>query len=477
MKHLYLTTFILFLCLPLVGQFDYQLFRPGVQYLFENYDIAPEEYQNRSFFIESPIIGMKTDERTCQSLFESFYSEYDCGPGPSFAGYEICQSPDFTIMYMGDNQYFRLQTQDEVGSRWTAGLIDDIIAVGKVSTIDTMHFLGLVDTVKTITFHHPETDTLLGVPVIISKNYGLISAAWFGRMEDGRSMPLLGLSNPEVGLQNFTDEEVFDINPGDVFHFTTDGSFEYFTRWAVSVTSVEKTEDRIVINYSGQKFNSRTINIDGEIRDSVFSADIDGNWSFFDTELELLRRQPGESYAPISSYYLTAHLFRTDGCQELAKRHSVEMIPFGQAGCYLNGEAIDATPSFFFFPGFAGAFGEVATSSYFSQQLIYAKTAAGECGTPLNIEEILSGLQANEGEETIAFQVYPNPGREAVNLTLPETELVDLQLMDHLGREVFSQTGVRGSAVMDTSELPAGAFLLVLRKNGRMVGSRRLILR
>ncbi|SEP84618.1 T9SS type A sorting domain-containing protein [Neolewinella agarilytica] len=478
MKHLLLTIIIFSLCVSsLTAQFDYQLFRPGVQYLYERYSLEPENYHDYPFFIESPIVGMKTDARTCQPLFESFYSSHDCGPGPSFAGYAICQSSDSTIMHMGGSEYFRLQTQDQIGSSWTAGRIGGVVAIGKITSIDTMSFLGLMDTAKTITFHHPETDTLLGPPIIISKNYGLISAAWFGRMEDNRSMPLRGLSNPKVGLQNFTDEEVFDISAGDVFHFTIDDWFSPFARLAVSVTSVEKTESFVKISYTGSRIDSQTFYRNGEMIDTFYLREVNSNWYFGKQILDMLRKQPGESYAPTGGHYHTAHLFRTDGCRELAKRHSVEMKPLGEGRCYLNGSQYDATPSLFFFPGFAGAFGESTFFLPFGRELIYANTAAGECGTPLNIEEILSGLRADESEETIAFQVYPNPGREAVNLTLPETELVDLQLIDPLGRKVFSQAGVRGSLRIDTSKLPAGAFLLLLRKNGRVVGSKRLILR
>ena len=481
MKHLLTTAIIVLAVFNLSAQFDYQLFRPDVQYLYENYHLEAEEFRFYQSTIESPIIGMKTDERECQPLYKSFTTNA-CQPTPSFAGFEICQSPDFTIMYMGGSDYFRLETQASIGDSWTAGLIDTIVANGRVTQIDTMSFLGLIDTVKTISFFHPETDTLLGSPVIISKNYGLITCARFGKVNRfgfNEPLTLLGMSSPSVGLQNYTDEEVFAVEAGDVFH-----TFENYegrqTRLAAEVTSVERDVEEIghiKINYTGQKIIPTTIIRDGETIDTAILEDITSSWEYSRLIVEMLRRQPGEayqSYEGIGSSYTVAQMFPANLCGLAGKRESVDMSFAFDRDCYFNSEAFDGTPSFFFYPGLGSDFGRISSATFGERILIYAKTSTLECGEPYDYEGIVTSLRATT--EEIDFIAYPNPVVDELQVTINAPGRFNLYVMDQLGRRVISISEATTQTVISTENLAAGIYFLILESRSGVVGRKKLVI-
>ncbi len=480
MRHLLTLSLVAIIVYELPAQFDYQLFRPDVQYLYENFRVESEDPFRYQSTIESPIVGMKTDARECQTLYKSFEAR-ECLPVPSFAGYEICQSPEFTIMYMGENKYIRLQTQDPIGSSWTAGLINDIMATGRVVGIDTMSFLGLLDTVKKISFFDLAVDTVISSPVLISKNYGLVSINRFaehGRFNGGYYWPrgpitLLGMSSPAVGLQNYTDEEVFDVRPGDVFH--TYGSSASEGLEAVEITSVERTEEMVKVNYTGKKIRVRSIVRDGETVDSVSLTDISDSWYTFSEDIAMMRLQPGEafSHSEFSDSYTVAQMFPASVCSLAGKRTSVPMYRRSDSDCYFNYEVFDGTPSYFYFPGLGNSYGEFFAGEYGERRLLYAKTSTMECGEPLPYEGIVTGLRT--AVESTDFAVYPNPVNDELHLSIAGPGNFQLSIIDQLGRNLISvQEATNGTSVA-TSTLSGGVYYLLLRREGVIVGRKRLV--
>ena len=480
MKHLLTTTIIVLAVFNLSAQFDYQLFRPDVQYLYENYRVQPEDLFWLQSETSSPIVGMKTDERECQELYQSL-SNNGCRLGPSFAGYEICQSPGFTIMYMGEDQYLRLETQQPIGGSWTAGLVHNTMVTGRVTRIDTMSFLGLLDTVKTISFYQQETDSLVGQPVLISKQYGLVSTARFNGTPNtfpGGPLKLLGMSSPAVGLQNYTDEEVFDVHPGDVFHTYETSIFSPPSYLLAEVTNVDRREDRVIIDYSGQRISLTTIFRDGEIIDTATIADVSSSWSYYQPTLEALRRQPGEAFPSRpggDDFYYSAQMFPADLCGLAGKRRSVDMARTTPGECFFNNEALDGAPSFFFYPGLGRDFGEMWSNVGGELTMQYVNTSALECGEPVEYEDIISNLLANTPGVS-AFTVYPNPAENEVNLSVNAPGVFQLSIQDQSGRSILSVGDVTGDQTIPTANLPAGIYHLLLVQEGVPVGRRRLVI-
>jgi hypothetical protein len=480
MKHLFTLGIITMAVFNLSAQFDYQLFRPDVQYLYENYKVQPENFIWLQSETASPIVGMKTDARECQELYQSL-SNNGCRLGPSFAGYEICQSPGFTIMFMGEDQYLRLETQQPIGGSWTVGLVNDSLVTGRVTTIDTMSFLGLLDTVKTISFYHQETGLLVGQPVLISKQYGLVAAARFnGTLNTfpGGSLKLLGMSSPAVGLQNYTDDEVFDIQPGDVFHTYETSIFSPPAYLLAEVTNVDRREDRVIVDYTGQRITLTTIFRDEEIIDTATLTDVSFSWTYNQLILEALRRQPGEAFpsSPNSDeVYYAAQMFPADMCGLAGKRRSVDMFRTTPDECFFNSEALDGAPSFFFYPGLGRDFGKMWSNTVGELTMQYVNTSTLECGEPIEYEDIISSfLTDTPGIE--AFRMYPNPAGNEFNLSVNAPGIFQVSIFDQSGRNMLSVDEITGDQVITTARLPAGAYHLLLMQEGVPVGRKRLII-
>ena len=102
--------------------------------------------------------------------------------------------------------------------------------------IESISFLGLTDSVKTIGFQvydkqmNPLSHDLNKKTIMISKQYGAVRILNFYQFPDifqlnygywGRGLTtykLVGLSTPQLGVQNLSWFDVFDFQPGDEIH-------------------------------------------------------------------------------------------------------------------------------------------------------------------------------------------------------------------------------------------------------------------
>ncbi|MBI5540831.1 MAG: T9SS type A sorting domain-containing protein [Bacteroidia bacterium] len=106
-----------------------------------------------------------------------------------------------------------------------------------ISNHNSEAFLGLIDSIKTISFQVKDaagnniTDNINNYQLKLSKNYGFIkifnfydfpfnpgSADFF--YVSSPVMDLIGLSNPTIGWQNFTLSDVFSMNTSDEIHLS-----------------------------------------------------------------------------------------------------------------------------------------------------------------------------------------------------------------------------------------------------------------
>jgi hypothetical protein len=165
--------------------------------------------------------------------------------GPNWIGSKI------TIKNNGDNFFTNLyndtiilKTLAALNDSWTTyNDHNEYIITATVTEIDTMSFLGINDSVKFISFQvYNQELTALDHPlnskqVIISKNYGFVKLLNFLLFPDFetsdfeysnlRVVNLIGISNPEIGLQNFDALDIYDFQPGDELH-TED---YYYAMW------------------------------------------------------------------------------------------------------------------------------------------------------------------------------------------------------------------------------------------------------
>lgn len=83
----------------------------------------------------------------------------------------------------------------------------------------------------------------------------------------------------------------------------------------------------------------------------------------------------------------------------------------------------------------------------------------GNCGST-----VANFTLGNASFETSSFKMYPNPSKDFTTIELPETiKSGEVKIYDNLGRVVKKQTVSSEANTINTSDLPQGSYLVVVR--------------
>jgi len=161
---------------------------------------------------------------------------HGCGSGdaPCWAGETVFIRNDGTNVYFNkNNEKIEIKTQCQLNEKWIAYLPADssIVIEAEVIKVEEKTILGQPDSVKTIRFKVLENkgsianDINLKI-VSLSKNYGWIEAVNFSSFPQDyfdelnvhfyEKYLLVGIDQPQLGIQNLTTFDIFDFQPGDI---------------------------------------------------------------------------------------------------------------------------------------------------------------------------------------------------------------------------------------------------------------------
>ena len=464
------------------AQNDYQLFRPGVQYLYED-----PEYGDNPYQISSQYYGVRVDSVGCFELYGSLRAG---GAGlpttclferPSPFGYSICQTADSTVMDFDDNDPFVLYQSAEVGARWRA-YGGGIGITAEVLSVDTATVLGLPDSVKLIGFFANDTSSI-GEQVRISQRYGLLEAPRFYDFPFEQStLQLAGMSAPTVGVQ-LPDEATYGLAAvGDSFQIETYnatlppfGLRDRFERRFTTFTILEvDTTDSEVYRYRAR---GSFYDYEGGYQPTVIDTVFDFTAQRLPEELRGV--QPGQavpSVAGDSSSLSIVKMYRDD-CGLLRVRLSTSVIFEEDDDCGFDDSQVDGGPGLAYTPGVPVYLDSaVSVGGPYESILRYYRTTDLECGTLLDPADIIISVREFDPAFDAQFQVFPNPTSGQLNVVLPGTASYQVRLYNLAGSQVQSQWmrgGSRQSLATDT--LPAGSYFLVVFEGGRAVGRRQVI--
>lgn len=210
----------------------------------QNYQTAnPQQtslFQNSS----NQIIGLRIDSLKGDSeiiLYPFVTIQADSAEGcftpnqASWIGEKIVVKPNGSNLFFnrkGDT--ITLKTRAAINDSWIAyKRLDTFVVEATVQNIANEEFLGLNDSVKTIAFRVMDQNAntieheLNSQTVKISKNHGFVETLNFYLFPDFtvrligdrlEKYSLVGLTNPDVGIQNLKWFDVFDFNAGDELH-------------------------------------------------------------------------------------------------------------------------------------------------------------------------------------------------------------------------------------------------------------------
>jgi hypothetical protein len=385
---------------------------------------------------------------------------------------------------------------------------DTLTVHATVTGIELTDFFGLTDSVKTIAFSR-EDGSSLGT-TRISKQYGLIEGRFFYDLTYPHSLPLAGMSEPEVGVQLPPPAAYDSLRVGDILHATTrtrrslspnvDDVWDVFKKEMIEVVSVD--------SITGGEFGTRYLNYTARAsifeyklfhRDSTRGRD---SSLVLDTLIAMQRRllpesvnrlQPGARYLVDvifphhhgDSLGQTWEMFKTiallEGpCGLMMKRPTINLYIREGVNVETERLCIDCyaweeiyapyLPLRLEFVGQWGTDGLRVTPQYIDTEEI-------TCGTPFDFSDIIISVDDRFlAEFERQLKVFPNPVAELLTVELPDDGgEYQLSLVDSRGVEVLRQPATHIQARLPVARLPAGVYVLLVRDERGLLGRRRVV--
>ncbi|MBK6963342.1 MAG: hypothetical protein IPH20_05200 [Bacteroidales bacterium] len=217
-----------FITVTLYAQ-NYRVLQPGrtTQYIGSLGDLHAMQVDSVT------ISGTDTNYFLLKNLRQMDWSCYHL-QGPSWMGDRVTIRPDGeTSFYNIYDQSVTIKTRAALNEEWISYTETGLSFRASVSSVGVEDILGIIDSVKTISFQALNSEgqnidhVVNNMNLILSKNYGLVKTLNFFNFPDFRfgfemnridEFTLTGYNNPETGFQNLTWKQVHDHNIGDELH-------------------------------------------------------------------------------------------------------------------------------------------------------------------------------------------------------------------------------------------------------------------
>lgn len=395
----------------------------------------------------------------------------------------IVQNNGVNLFFNNEKDTIRIHTLAKVGESWTLFEIKDSIKVtAEVESAEIQSILGESDSVMTISFKVYEKNVLTenhylsDESLIISKNNGFVQMMNFSifpkepnsmTSEILESFSLIGLTNPDKGVQNLTWLGVHDFQVGDEFHIIKNTwnwsdvpgySYTYKTR----MKYLERKESKDTLFYKVEKEESILRRM--------------GTWD--STSYTYTHDTITESYIPdvlfdklpeepiLSNNDAFANMMTIEG-SFIKKYYSYPMFTrLSNDSCWYYLLFDGGGPGYYLkgLGGYYYGWSEIISGG--DNNLVYYKKGSTIWGTPLVITDVKSLKEEDQ------IKVYPNPASDFVILenTSGRTQNYHLHVLDLQGREVFRNSiELTNSYRLDISSLKEGAYLLKLLNGEKQI--------
>ena len=429
-------------------------------------------YLNDSVFYPSRAIRLVGDQ--C-------YSPY----GSGWTGKKIVINNHWNYFFNDDKDTIKIKTDAVLNENWTLFRRPDITIIATVTKWDTATVMSVVDSVKAITLKiydmsmSPLPHRLDGATIELSKNYGLTKTLNFHSLPTAKYVPadletdllyLVGLTNPEMGVQNVKWFEVFDYQEGDEFHYVDS---EYYMmqggntlerKYIVRImkredlnNSIRYTED--VESLSRYKQNASA--------DFVTTYNHYQRTNVIDENAEF-DREPGTLVFNEDStvLYVTSNFgFNGWGQTESYSKEN---------GCWRKSIICDDGCSFM---GFAKGRGMISSGggcwpeyAYSESQQVYYRKGTESWGVPL----VLTGIRDVEGQQ--AVDVYPNPVSDDLFVNVKGfSKSCTFELLDAQGRLVQQTSLNVQNSHLNLHGLNSGLYFYRIMSDNEQIKTGRII--
>ena len=373
----------------------------------------------------------------------------------------------------------------------------DTIIKGIVTSINQDNWLGVDDLIKTISISivndqgQPVNHPLSGEQILIGENLGILR---FPNLDswpyDTISMTAVGDQPLNIGLRNLTISDVYDFEICDEFHF--EERFEnspvppddrYYRKTILGkqvsqelVTYIIQTEGfkyEVVPSSGPQPYVSTTelifsidtlsYNLNAQLGSPLFPNELQ---LIADSQFDLRWKKPRRlglfndrisngfdvSYPEYFIYSDTTLDLSmclsgfTDGC--------CPCCPYDtHRKTYAEGLGLTEVYTV-----------TGATATPRRKKLVYYNKCGDQWGNPIS-ESVLNGI--SDQFDNVNFSLYPNPASQTVRIQLNQQDVVEIQVLDVLGRMRTLTQARDNQEKLNVSKWPNGVYLIsIINKDG-----------
>jgi hypothetical protein len=354
--------------------------------------------------------------------------------------------------------------------------------------------LGLIDQVKTITFQAKDSagnaipHILNQRSIRLSQHYGL------SKMLDVYFIPgdtaiyvLAGKTNPVMGVQDLTWQEINNFDVGDVFHYllssvgTVSTIYKVLSKTSYGNDSVSYTMEHCSLSEGPSYPGHDTIITvhDTIIAKYFFTPSQDNTW---------LSRLPGEyfTYFGYADDY-TFSMF-ADKNRRVKSRGDDYVYTWIYNGdtCWRNSEKMNAFT--IYKQKYTEGLGKTMDYYYdynegqpqhYEEDLVYYKKGTATWGTPVSTDcTSLIGISPIEAKKAVTVSITPDPVETQVKILLGNvTEIKGYRftLTDFLGRTILQNILPRNPYIFTRQGPPGLYFISIYDENGNLLTRTKLI--
>lgn len=464
----------------------YQPIQSGrISYFIDQYwnvkSVRIDSVEFKTDSVLHPVSNIQEKENNC-------FTPY----GTSWIGEKvIIQSNGFTVFLNKESDSVKIKTNAILNESWTAYRFpDSSTVVATVINIDTLSFLGLVDSAKTIGFKvYDKKSNLLShilntMSIIISKNYGLVKTLNFSMFpgfndyyyyqDQLQEYTLAGLSTPKLGMQNLEWYDVNDFKIGDEIHVSYENSEWYDPAYAVY--DLRQT----IYKYLRRKENADSIIYTiGRTQYQKIIAIANITCTYTHDTIEsiikpwpLFGKLPGEVIISDNNAYALSMNAETVISKTIPSYYDM-IHPSGES-CWSNCCADGCFPADTYIKGLGGPYYECENFGLGGgviNKLVYYKKGSESWGVPL----VITSIKDNSIEDKI--EIYPNPAKNRINITVQNIEFpIMLEVLNMEGMILLTNKVDSNSSYINIETLKSGIYMYRFSKKGERIKTGKLII-
>ena len=416
--------------------------------------------------------------RTLQLIGDECYDP----KGGGWAGKKIVFENQWNYFFNDDNDTIKIKTDAVINENWILFRRSDITISATVTKWDTAMVLGVIDSVKTITLHvfdssmKPTPHELENSTIALSKHYGLIKTLNFTYLpmlkyrpaySVARQYNLVGMTNPELGVQNINWFDVFNFQEGDEFHYIESdnnlmlGGAASEKKYIIRILkrenfndSIRYTEDvesslRYQQNTKSDAITTYSHYQDTNLIHKNVDFDQDPGIPVFNTDSSRLQIYP--SFNIISSpeiYWKENNCWR----RSIVNDDACNFVSYAKGRGLINASS-----------------GCWQWQSYWSKEQVYYMKGSVTGGTPLvltNNEEV---------HNRVTINVYPNPSTDKIYIDLNDMTPCTFELYDAKGKLVIQKELNALKNTVSIQGFIKGLYFYRLKGDGKQINIGKII--